>query len=52
MSKLMSVIGDRLQTVFGNALLPAATAIVGTPTTLIVPFAVVGSQFPPNVDTV
>ena len=48
----MSVIGDRLHTVFGNALLPATTAIVGTPTTLIIPFAVVGSQFPPKVDTV
>ena len=26
-------------------MLPAATAIVGTPTTLIIPFAVVGSQW-------
>ena len=52
MSKLIGVIGDKLHTVFGKALLPAATAIVGTPTTLIIPFAVVGSQFPPKVDTV
>ena len=51
-SKTISVMGDKLQTVFGNALLPGATEIVGVPTTLITPFTVVGSQFPPEVDTV
>ena len=51
-SKTISVIGDKLQTVFGNALLPAATAIVGVSTTLITPFKLTGVQLPPKVDIV
>ena len=54
MSKTMSFIGERLQTPVGLGLFPgiAESPISGESTTLIVPLAVTGSQFAPNVEIV
>ena len=53
-SKIISSIGDKLQTPTGLALLPATAEreSAGVSTTLIVPFAETGSQFGPKVVTV
>ena len=48
-SNSIEVIGDRLHTLFGFALLPAATAMVAWPRTLIVPLYDTDAQAPPLV---
>ena len=53
-SKIISSIGDKLQTPTGFALFPATAdkESSGVSTTLILPFAETGSQFGPKVVTV